>query len=547
MKHDWNDMERFSQQVAGSKRVMSTLLKFGRRLMEARQAGVIYGSDATGRRYLRPSQWDRGVVHRFDGRGAMGLILRWLGPAYMRWKSMSPIPLYREDGQGRRVETPGVITHVIRKHRDYYQRGIKILIIHPIDVKNTDGESELELPVYSYNGEHFDRLHHVRVNMDIVNQFKAKNFLSAYIPDYGAIVFNTINPVLLDSTTGSESSELQHRLNILIQAIEIASLYALGRASGQSASEIIQRKEAQLRQAWARVKAKTGEVNEKKRYLRALGGISAGQVHMAPVSTDEGVFGFMDMVGSVGILSAMPPEEYFHVLTLCHEIAAETALKFGCRLDNFLGDGVFLEHVSVFDSPDSPGEFCLEDRLVAMTMALGSIFAGIHALTRGAHPIDPSAKVKHLLERYGVELRLRAGMDYGRATVGPLGSRQRRIITAIGPAVNTASRLEHTGRPGCIHVEARVVERLKMALVRQDAPWLELAHGKRDFPWMKNPTASILFFDLFRQWFGLGGEVILPHESVAYKEFVREKTYFIRCLSDSILSSHDNESMNSVA
>ncbi|MCG8568029.1 MAG: adenylate/guanylate cyclase domain-containing protein [Desulfobacterales bacterium] len=527
MKPDWNDLHVFKRQAKRSKNVMACLLRFSRRLLKAEQAGVVYGSDATGRRYVRPSHWDRGIFHLADGRGIRGVFIRYFGPGLVRRKSLSPIPLYGQGARGESRETPGVIAHVLRNHRDYYRRGVKIIILHPIDPL---GNQE-KFPSFSYDGNRFGALEDIQVNMGIVQWFKARNFLSAYIPDYGAIVFNTICPSLLALGEGGQLDELKRRLDLLIEAVEMASIISLGRARGTSASRIIQRKELKLRRAWDRVNAKAEELNEQKRYLRALGGVTLDQVHMEPISIDDGVYAFIDMVGSVKVLGTMAPRDYFFVLKHCHEITADIAFTHGCRLDNFIGDSVFLEHVSVFDPldayPNPPG---IKDRLMIMTMALGSFFSQVNQLKQGCHASDPQGLVKGLLEKYGIEMNFRAGMDYGNATIGPLGSRSRRVITAIGAAVNTASRLEHTGKPGAIHVEERLLDKLRSAEISSQTPLLERVFRVTDFSSAPPHVASLDFLEGFKTRFQLGDNFITPRSGVAYKEFARENTCLIGCI-----------------
>ncbi len=489
-------------------------------------AGVVYGSDHTEKHFVRPSDWDRGIIHLFDGKGVVGRLFRWFGPHVVRRRSLSPIPLYGTGPDGPSSKAPGVIAHVLRKHRDYYQKGIKILIITPIAPHEITSDDGVDLPIYSYNGEGFEPLHHVRINMDIVRMFKPVNFVSAYIPDYGAIVFKSVNPDLLTGKTGAFQSELEKRLKLLIQAIDVASLALLSKATGAKASSIIQRKELQLRDAWARLKVKADELDQKTRYLRALGGVDHQQVEMEPVSVDDGVYAFLDMVGSVKALREIPPKAYFYILQFCHEIAAETAFSFGCRLDNFIGDSVFFEHVSVFDSPELENSPGLVERVMLMTMAVASVLNQIEQLKSGHHPMDPSASVHNLLKTAKVDVRFRAGMEYGNVTIGPLGSSNRRVITAIGSAVNTASRLEHTGKPGWIHVEPHVIDLLKSARVSPRTPWLRTLPFSSSFPWKEE---GLPFFEMFKHHFRLEQQMILPNRPVAYKEFSRENTFLIAC------------------
>ena len=133
---------------------------------------------------------------------------------------------------------------------------------------------------------------------------------------------------------------------------------------------MIWRKERNLRRAFATVKAQAAEIQEQKRYLQAVGGVTSDKLNMAPINVSDGVYAFMDMKGSATIRNQLSPRDFFQVLTLCHEIAADTAAAFGCRVDNFLGDGMFLENVSVFDLPGRMAPCGYQERLMIMTVFL---------------------------------------------------------------------------------------------------------------------------------------------------------------------------------
>jgi len=67
-----------------------------------------------------------------------------------------------------------------------------------------------------------------------------------------------------------------------------------------------------------------------------------------------------------------------------------------------------------------------------------------------------------------VDIGFRAGMNQGRAQVGALGSRKRKIVTAIGEAVDLASRLESSGRTHFIHTPAPLLKLLREAWVSKE-------------------------------------------------------------------------------
>ena len=389
-------------------------------------------------------------------------------------------------------------------------------------------------PVVSYDGLFFNFLLNININTDIVKQFKSQNFMAAYIPDYGAIVFNTVEPEFISKKNNcfSREAELRQRLNILIAAIESASLAYLGFAKGKPAVQVIWRKERELRKTFDHLKKKEGQLNEQKKYLRAAGGVTSEQLNMTPLNIPDGVYAFIDMVGSAVIREEFQPRDFFLVLNLCHEIAAETAGRFACRVDNFMGDAVFFQNVSIFDDPKqshSPGS---GERVMLMTCMLANFFNGIRLLKQGRHPLDRERRVAALIKNKGIDLQFRAGMEQGAALIGPLGSRKRKIVTAIGKAVDTASRLESCGIKDQIHITQALLALLENLMVTRDTAILrKIALAEKNAEWVR-ASPYMPFFDFYKNLFALGDDVIQPRGPVAYKEFSNKTTYVIQCIPD---------------
>ncbi len=527
------DFQRFERLVFRRKNVLGLLLTFSRRLFNARQAGLLYGTNHTGERFLPPRQWDRGVVHQINGQGVSGIGLTWVGPTLLRWFGISPIWLYKRDAQGRRVPTDGVIANVIRKHSEYYASGIKMLFTDHIPRKKmADHPFREHMTVTAYDGQRFEILPDMQVNMNIIHWFKPDNFISVYIPDFGAIVLNTVEPRLFEKTGDDPVSyprELKNRLGQLISAIEIASIAHLGRAKGRRAAKIIWRKERNLRKAFVEMNEKAGKMDELNKHLQAVGAVTPDQLNMAPMIEPNGVFGFIDMVSSSEIRTRLSPRDFFMVLNLCHEITAATATAYGCRVDNFLGDAVFLESMPLFDPADRVIPASLSERVMIMTLALTAVLTQIQALTKGTHPMDPDRQVAHWVKIHGISIGYRAGMSFGSALVGPLGSRDRRIVTGIGKPVNTASRLESSGRKNGIHIEKKLLEILENATVYPGTPVLwQLAASDAECP----PQPNVPFLEFLADRFHLTQPVIRKMSPVSYKDFLSDDTYLICCDPD---------------
>ncbi len=533
MKHALPDIDRFERIVFKRKDALVLLLSFCSKLLEPRHIGLLYGTDKSNITYLPPGKWDRGVMHKFNGAGVSGLVLKFFGKWIVKYKGLSPVRLYRENSFGDKLDNEGIIPYVLRKHSDFYGRGVKILIIdNLLDIPEKPFEAYSQTSIISYNGSRFRSIENLKINNAIVQQFDSQNFVSAYVPDYGAIVFNTVNEELLQKTNGNFTHEanLKKRLDTLIAAIEMASLAHVGRAKGKQAANIIWHKEKKLRRTAFQLQQKEIELKAQKSYLRAVGAVTEKQLNMEAVNIPDGVYAFMDMVGSATIRKNFIPRDYFFVLNLCHQIAADNATRFACRVDNFIGDCVFIQNASPFDSGQSSSAIDIHSRLMLMIFALASITNQIHLLKAGEHPLDRNGVAKKLIEQSKSDVGFRAGIEIGAAMIGPLGSQKRKIVTAIGKSVNNASRLESSGIQDQIHISETVMDILEKSVISQDNQllWRLLSQPLV----LDAKERRISFFDAYQQYFDLGAPVFTQRGDVSYKEFSSTKTYLLKCIPE---------------
>ena len=544
MKQDLPDLDKFERIVFKKKNTLTLLLSFCLKVMQARQAGLLLGTNKTYFKFLPPDKWDRGVMHKFDGPGISGFILKYLGTLIVNYKGLSPVRLYKDTQFGEKTASDGIISFVLRKHKDFYEKGIKILLIDDIlntsnpntsdrDASNHHG-SHSKVSILSYNGDVFKALPDLKINTAIVKQFKAKNFVSAYIPDYGAIVFNTINEEWLKKENGKfkHDNELKNRLNMLISAIEMASITYIGLARGRQAAHIIWRKEKSLRHTAQKLKHREIELNAQKEYLRAVGAVNEKQLNMEAVNITDGVYAFMDMVGSATIRRQFGPREYFFILNLCHQIAANNAGRYACRVDNFIGDAVFLENASPFDDERDHLSRGFHERIMLMMFTMASIFNEIHQLKAGRHDLDKEGRVKALVDSAKIDICFRAGMEIGTALIGPLGSSKRKIVTAIGKAVNNASRLESSGIQEGIHISEAIMDILKDACITRDTRTITRVLKEKNGIKVSDNPGALNFFDCYKTVFDLDDNIITQRTNVTYKEFSKDVTFLIKCIPD---------------
>ncbi len=534
MKHDFPDIDKFERIVFKKKNSLDLLLSFSRKLMQVRHVGLLLGTNKTYLAFLPPDTWDRGIMHKFDGKGISGLILKCFGTMIVKYQGLSPVRLYTDNQFGEKKESDGIISFVLRKHKDFYEKGIKILIIDNICSALNGEENYLNVPILSYNGKIFESLPDLKINNAIVKQFKAQNFVSAYIPDYGAIVFNTINPALLKKQKDKFYDELQlkKRLNMLISAIEMASLAHIGHAKGRQAAQIIWRKEKNLRKTALKLTEKQRQLTAQKKYLKAVGAVNEKQLNMEAVNINDGVYAFMDMVGSATIRKEFIPRDYFYILNLCHQIAANNANRFSCRVDNFIGDSVFLQNISLFDKQGLNYSMGVHERAMLLTLALSSTFNEIYLLKKGKHELDSEGRVKQLMDEANINISFRAGMETGSAIIGPLGSEKRRIVTAIGKAVNNASRLESTGVKEQLHISTKISNLLDDAYITKDTKiTYKVIKELIDIDEDRN-LRGFNFFDTYKTIFCIKGSVIEERTNISYKEFTEQTSYLLKCIPD---------------
>ncbi len=533
MKKELPDIDEFEQIIFKKKNALNHLLSFSLSVLDAKHVGLLQGTNKTYKPFLPPDRWDRGVMHKFNGKGIQGMLLKYFGTIFVKSKGLSPVKLYKDNQFGEKVETDGIISYVLRKHTEFYKKGVKILIIDNIRDAINGNSNYSKISILSYNGKNFRPLPDLKINNTIVKCFKAKNFVSAYIPDYGAIVFNTINETLLEKKDQAfvNKDQLKNRLNMMIHAIEMASLAYIGLAKGRQAAHLIWRKEKSLRKAALNLKDKELQLNDQKRYLRAVGAVNTKQLNMEAVNITNGVYAFMDMVGSATIRKNFSPRDYFYILNFCHQIAADNASRFACRVDNFMGDAVFLETATPFDDAAMQSQFMIQERIMLMVFALASTFKEMDQLKKGCHTaLDESKRVAMLMDTANVDLSYRAGMETGSAMIGPLGSNKRRIVTAIGKAVNNASRLESTGHKNGIHISKKMLNRLKNSYITKDTPHLySIVSQKVDIN-SESLLNGLAFFDAYQSYFNLNGDVLNENSNISYKEFSQDVTYFIKCV-----------------
>ena len=144
---------------------------------------------------------------------------------------------------------------------------------------------------------------------------------------------------------------------------------------------------------------------------------------------------FSDIVGFTNMSDELESEELTSLLNFYLNEMSKIALKFGGTIDKYMGDGIMI----FFGDPESFG--IEEDAKKCLEMAL-----------------EMQSRMNELKDYWGKTfglketLKMRVGINTGICTVGNFGSEDRLDYTAMGGAVNLASRLEMLAKPSCINV-----------------------------------------------------------------------------------------------
>ena len=166
---------------------------------------------------------------------------------------------------------------------------------------------------------------------------------------------------------------------------------------------------------------------------------------------------FSDLCGFTNFVESMESEDVTSLLNLYLETMTTIALDYGATIDKYIGDGIML----FFGDPETKG--LKEDATSCVKMAL-----------------DMLKELDDLSDKwvdYGLKepLQMRIGIDTGFATVGNFGSESRLDYTAIGSAVNRASRLETAADHGSIFISEDTYNLVRESI---DAIELEPIHLK---------------------------------------------------------------------
>ena len=154
---------------------------------------------------------------------------------------------------------------------------------------------------------------------------------------------------------------------------------------------------------------------------------------------------FVDIRAFIKMAEKKLPYDTVFVLNQYFQTIGTAVEDAGGQLDKFIGDGV----MALFGIESGPGDGCREALIAARAMAVSLK--------------DLNANLKEDLDE---AIRIGIGIHVGTVIVGEMGYAAVRSVTAVGDAVNTASRLETANKDFAsqLVVSAEVAERAAVDL-----------------------------------------------------------------------------------
>jgi class 3 adenylate cyclase/tetratricopeptide (TPR) repeat protein/ribosomal protein L40E len=167
---------------------------------------------------------------------------------------------------------------------------------------------------------------------------------------------------------------------------------------------------------------------------------------------------FADVANFTSISEKLDPEEVHRLMDGCFKILMEKIHWFEGTINQFTGDGV----MALFGAPvahEDHGQRACHAAL-SIQKAMGNYG-------------------KQLKKEYGIEFKMRVGLNSGPVVVGSIGDDLRMDYTAVGDTTNLASRMESMAGPGRI-----VLSTHTHRLVRDYFEFINLGHievkGKKE-------------------------------------------------------------------
>ena len=140
---------------------------------------------------------------------------------------------------------------------------------------------------------------------------------------------------------------------------------------------------------------------------------------------------FADVASYTSMAERLDPEEVHQIVDGCFKVLMDEIHKYEGTITQFTGDGA----MALFGAPIAHEDHAQRACRAALDIQRAMVAYG-----------------EKIGKDYGLEFRLRIGLNSGPVIVGSIGDDLRMDYTAIGDTVNLASRMEGLARPGSVLV-----------------------------------------------------------------------------------------------
>lgn len=140
---------------------------------------------------------------------------------------------------------------------------------------------------------------------------------------------------------------------------------------------------------------------------------------------------FCDVKGSTAAAEQLDPEEWSEIINGAFEHMIKPVYTYEGTVARLMGDGILAFFGAPLAHEDDPQR---------------AVLAGLDIVS-GISPYREEIK-----NAWGIDLNVRVGINTGLVVVGAVGSDLRMEYTALGDAINLASRMENTAEPGTVQI-----------------------------------------------------------------------------------------------
>lgn len=140
---------------------------------------------------------------------------------------------------------------------------------------------------------------------------------------------------------------------------------------------------------------------------------------------------FCDVKGSTSAAENLDPEEWSEIINGAFEHMIKPVYTYEGTVARLMGDGILAFFGAPIAHEDDPQR---------------AVLAGLD-IVAGIKPYRDQIK-----NSWGIDLNVRVGINTGLVVVGAVGSDLRMEYTALGDAINLASRMEDTALPGTVQI-----------------------------------------------------------------------------------------------